>query len=189
MKGIVMKAGKIILGIIVALMIIGAFSDDNNTKSQKAIDNEQSNNQVDQISDYQSTLQKEPVYIDEVYKLQQFTDQLINSLYQAPYPSFERFGQIKKNLEANIKPTCDYFNHLKETTGNVKSEYFDEAQGCSLAVLSMMTVLFDIRDGDEASIQEQRQRLIPIYNNLKNQVDKYRESDEYKQKMKELGFG
>lgn len=123
------------------------------------------------------------VYIDEVYKLQQLTEQLINYTYVAPYPSFKQFAQVKKNLERNIEPTCNYLKELVNTTGHYKSEYQDESLGCADTIFSMMVVLFDIRDGDYNSIKEQREKLIMINANLVKQLDKYKNTPEFKTKV------
>lgn len=130
---------------------------------------------VEQTSSTQviSKENKPRVYIDEIYKLQQLTEQLVNSTYKQPYSTFERFAIIKKNLERKIEPTCNYFDELVKTTGNYTSPHRDENINCKDTVLSMMVVLFDIRENDHISIEEQRQKVLVINNNLKVKIEQF----------------
>lgn len=136
----------------------------------------------------QVTVQKEEstprVYIDEVYKLQQLTQQLVDYKYKPPYSSYEVFARIKENLAIAIEPTCNYFDELVRTTGNLNSPHREQAIRCSDTVLSMTAVLYDIRDNDHHSIQKQRKKLIIINNFLVKHLDEYRSASEYKAETK-----
>lgn len=124
------------------------------------------------------------VYIDEVFKLQQLTQQLVDYKYQPPYSSYKTFAKIKKNLAISIEPTCAYFDELVTATGNNNSPHREQAIRCSDTVFSMTTVMLDIRGGDYNAIAEQRKKLITINTNLLNQLEEYKQTPEYKAEMK-----
>jgi len=127
---------------------------------------------------------KPRVYIDEIGKLQDLTQQLIDYKYVPPYSSYEVFSRIKENLAIGMEPTCNYFDELMKSTGSINSPHREDAIRCSDTVLSMTAVLFDIRDGDHNAIQEQRRKLIIINAHLVKQLDEYRNTPEYKAEMK-----
>jgi hypothetical protein len=123
------------------------------------------------------------VYINEVHKLQQLTDKLINHTYLPPHPSYEDFTKTTENLATSIKPTCDYFDELVKQNAYINSQHNEQAIRCIDTVLSMINVMFDIRDGEHNSIKEQRQKLIIINANLLNQLEEYKKTPEFQEKI------
>ena len=170
-----MKLSNRIFGIVSIMSVLGFI--------QGCTEVEQSVKQAPQATVNQEEV-KPRVYIDEVYKLQQLAQQLVDYKYLPPYSSYEVFSRIKENLAIAIEPTCYYFDELVRTTGNLNSPHREQAIRCSDTVLSMTTVLFDIRDGDFSAIQEQRMKLIIINDYLVKQLDDYRNIPEYKAEMK-----
>jgi hypothetical protein len=123
---------------------------------------------------------KPRVYIDEVYKLQELTQQLVDYKYNPPYIKYKQFSRIKENLAIGIEPTCNYFDELVRTTGESQSQYREDAIRCSNTVLSMTAVLLDLKDGNHKSIREQRGKIVIINDYLIKQLDEYRNTPQYK---------
>lgn len=164
-----MKVSNGIFGIVLILPIIGLFQGCTDVKEPAKKTSQVTVKIVDS---------KPRVYIDEIGKLQDLTQQLINYKYVPPYSSYEVFSRIKENLAIGMEPTCNYFDELMKSTGNINSSHREDSIRCSYTVLSMTAVLFDIRDGDHNAIQEQRKKLIIINDHLVKQLDEYRNTPE-----------
>jgi hypothetical protein len=169
-----MKVSNGIFGVVLLLPVIGLF--------QGCTEIEEPSNKTSQVT-VKKEESKPRVYIDEIGKLQGLTQQLIDYKYVPPYSSYEVFSRIKENLAIGMEPTCNYFDELMKSTGNINSPHLEDSIRCSDTVLSMTAVLFDIRDGDHNAIQEQRRKLIIINDHLVKQLDEYRNTPEYKAEM------
>jgi hypothetical protein len=125
------------------------------------------------LSDTHTEVRNSRIYIDEIYKLQQYTDLLVNKLYLPPYPSFQSFIKIKRNLNKTITPTCHYFDQLMLTTGKLKSPFKHDAIHCKNALESLLVVLRDLQQGKHSQIKLEHQKLSIINNQLVNQLKDY----------------
>jgi hypothetical protein len=122
------------------------------------------------LLDTHAQVRNSRIYIDEIYKLQQYTDLLVNKLYLPPYPSFQSFIKIKRNLNKTITPTCHYFDQLMLTTGKLKSPFKHDAIHCKNALESLLVVLRDLQQGKHSQIKLEHQKLSIINNQLVNQL-------------------
>lgn len=122
------------------------------------------------------------IYIDEIQKLNRITGDLIK-LYQPPYSNFKNFAVIKKSIEAKMEPVCNNLKVLVERTNNINSPYYSDFQDCRKVELSMMQVLFDIRDKDYQSIEEYKQALLVINNRWTSKIDEHINTPEFIRKI------
>lgn len=125
------------------------------------------------LLDTHADVKSSRIYIDEIYKLQQYTDLLVNKLYLPPYPSYQSFIKIKRNLNKTITPTCLYFDELMLTTRKLKSPFKQDAMHCKNALDSMLVVLFDLQQGKHSQIKLMHQKISIINNHLVNQLKGY----------------
>lgn len=116
------------------------------------------------------------IYIDELYKLQQVTHFLVTNLYLPPYPSYQSFIKITRNLNKTITPTCLYFDELVSTTGKLKSRFKQDAIHCKNSLEGMPVVLLDLQQGKYSHIQLEHQKISIINNHLLNKLDGYEDS-------------
>lgn len=172
--------GIAIIGGITFVIISGFFLTPAEQKLPQAMSNVELANKA-QI-EKQDTQPR--VYINELLKLQELTQQLVDYKYQPQYSSYETFARIKENLAIAIEPTCNYFDELMRTTGNMKSPHLDDSIRCSDTVLSMTAVMFDLRDGDHKAIKAQRESISIINDHLVNQLDEYRNTPAYQAELK-----
>jgi len=177
-----MKKSTKVIGVILVLGIIGFVTED---KEPKLIKSEEPVSQTIVEKEISTPVKQ----IDLVHQLHEQIESIVNN-YTYPYPSFKKFSQYKFNAEKLLTPICDdYLKLVKQTGGNVESKYFNESVDCQNTKLSLMVVLFGIRDNDVNSINEQKQKLLTIDAKLVKQLDEYRETPEYKAEMEKYLVG
>jgi hypothetical protein len=128
---------------------------------------------TEHLLDTHADVKSSRIYMDEIYKLQQYTDLLVNKLYLPPYPSYQSFIKIKRNLNKTITPTCLYFDELMLITGKLKSPFKHDAMHCKNALDSMLVVLLDLQQGKHSQIKLEHQKVSIINNHLVNQLKGY----------------
>lgn len=111
-------------------------------------------------------------HINKLQKLHSITADIITQYNRYPNLNFAHFAKYKKRQERELASICKYLGELKSNTGNMNSPYFKVYAQCRDVTLSMMTVLFDIRDKDLLSIKKQVNKLKDIEKNLAKVVKK-----------------
>lgn len=110
--------------------------------------------------------------IDLIYQLKTTVDEL-DYWFKGPFKESDklRFYDVKNNYDKQLDVICSDFDRLVENTGNLNSEYYDEALACSNFELSLVHVIQNLNRGTYEEIPKLRQKLEPAYQNLKQQVD------------------
>ncbi len=110
-------------------------------------------------------------HINKLQNLYSITAEIITQYNRFPNLNFAHFAEYKKQKERELEPICKYLGELKSKTGNMNSPYFEVFGQCRTVTLSMMTVLFDIRDKDRQSIEKQINKLKDIEKSLVKAVE------------------
>ncbi len=160
-KDITQKSA-VIFGIIL-LAIAAILSSGSNTET---------NNNTQSTPTEQTQERKQLKPIDLIYQLKSKIDEL-DYWFKGAFKESDklRFYDVKKNYEKQLDVICSDFDRLVENTGNLNSEYYDEALACSNFELSLVHVIQNLNHGTYAEIPKLRQKLEPAYQNLKQQVD------------------
>lgn len=110
-------------------------------------------------------------YINKIQKLHSATTELITQYKRFPNLNFAHFAEYKKQKERELEPICNYLGELRSNTGNMHSPYHEVYGQCRDVTISMIVVLFDIRDKDIQSIKEKINELKNIEKSLVKAVE------------------
>ena len=160
--------GRAVIASVVLIVIAGFIGSGSDPKTE--------NIAVDKVQEKKQTIDSsergELKPIDLIYQLKTIVDEL-DYWFKGPFKESDklRFYDVKNNYDKQLDVICSDFDRLVENTGNLNSEYYDEALACSNFELSLVHVIQNLNHGTYAEIPKLRQKLEPAYQNLKQQVD------------------
>ncbi|MCO7251342.1 MULTISPECIES: hypothetical protein [unclassified Pseudoalteromonas] len=172
-----------VLFVIAAVFVSPQPKSENKTNETAKVVEEPEEGKSIQEDEVKAKQNNTPSGIDLIAQLMWKVDELEN-WFIGPFEERHKrqFYDVKNNYDEQLDKICGDFDALVKSTGNLNSDYYDEALACRNFKLSLVHVINSLNQGAYSEIPKIRAKFEPEYQNLKKQVDEYRESKKSKKK-------
>lgn len=171
-----------VLFVIAAVFVTPQPKSENKTnETAKVAEEPEKGKSVQDDDEVKAKQNNTPSGIDLIAQLMRKVDELDYWFRGSYEPHHKRqFYDVKNNYDEQLDKICGDFDALVKSTGNLNSDYYDEALACRNFKLSLVHVIQNLNHGTYSEIPKIRAKFEPAYQNLKKQVDAEREKSKGK---------